>query len=184
MNSDNHIAEASKFLSFVLRHKPDDIGLTLDREGWAEITTLIACAVQAGKSFDLDLIYQVLACSDKKRFAISSDGLHIRALQGHSTVCVAINYPEMVPPEFLYHGTATRFLPGIRDQGLVASERQFVHLSQDEKTAFSIGQRHGIPVVLTVTSRILHERGFKFFQAENGVWLTDNVPVAFLILHS
>ena len=109
MNMSKQHTDASKFLSYVLRHEPQAIGLILDREGWADIAALIEGARQIGRILDADLIRAVVASSDKKRFAISEDGLHIRAVQGHSTESVAISYTERVPPEFLYHGTAKRF---------------------------------------------------------------------------
>ncbi len=171
------LSEVSKFLSYVLRHQPDAIGITLDLEGWTDIAALIAAAANDGKQLDRDLIQSVVTTSDKKRFAISEDGLRIRAVQGHSTESVDINYVEQVPPEFLYHGTATRFLDSIRKEGLLPGSRQYVHLSQDEQTALAVGQRHGKPVVLKIKALLMHEQGFKFFQAENGVWLTSAVPV-------
>jgi len=175
------LTDASKFLSYVLRHKPDAIGLALDREGWADIAALIAGAAQAGTPLDRTLIQQVVSTSDKKRFAISEDGLRIRAVQGHSTESVAITYAEKVPPEFLYHGTATRFLDSILKEGLRSGERQYVHLSEDVQTATAVGQRYGKPVVLKIEALRMHQQGFKFFQAENGVWLTAIVPVSFLM---
>ena len=172
--------EISKFLSFVLRHSPDAIGITLDLEGWTDIAALIAAAAKDGKQLDRDLIQAVVTISDKKRFAISEDGLRIRAMQGHSTESVDINYVEKVPPEFLYHGTATRFLDAIRKEGLLPASRQYVHLSKDEQTALAVGQRHGKSVVLKIKSLLMHEQGFKFFQAENGVWLTLKVPITYV----
>ena len=174
------LTDTSKFLSYVLRHQPDAIGITLDLEGWADIAELIAAAAKDGKQLDRDLIQAVVTTSDKKRFAISEDGLRIRAVQGHSTESVDINYVEKVPPEFLYHGTATRFLDAIRKEGLLPGSRQYVHLSQDEQTALAVGERHGKPVVLKIKTLLMHEQGFKFYQAENGVWLTFNVPIIFI----
>jgi putative RNA 2'-phosphotransferase len=174
------LSEVSKFLSYVLRHQPDAIGITLDREGWTDIAALIAAANSDGKQVDRDLIQTVVATSDKKRFAISDDGLRIRAVQGHSTESVDINYVEKVPPEFLYHGTATRFLEAIRKEGLRPGSRQYVHLSKDIQTATTVGQRHGKPVVLKIAASTMHQQGFKFYQADNGLWLTENVPAHFL----
>lgn len=173
-------AETSKFLSYVLRHEPHAIELTLDREGWADIAALINGARQSGRELDEALIRDVVASSDKKRFAISEDGLRIRAVQGHSTVGVAITYTEKMPPEFLYHGTATRFLESILKEGLKPGERQHVHLSEDVQTATAVGQRYGKPVVLKIEALRMSQQGFKFYQAENGVWLTEAVPNAFL----
>ncbi|MEK6747628.1 MAG: RNA 2'-phosphotransferase [Pseudomonadota bacterium] len=172
--------DTSKFLSYVLRHEPQAIGITLDCEGWADIAALIEGARQAGKTIDRDLIQQVVDTSDKKRFSISEDGLRIRAAQGHSTKTVAIIYPEKVPPEFLYHGTATRFLESILKGGLRPGKRHYVHLSQDEQTATAVGQRYGKPTVLKIEALRMHQQGFKFFLADNGVWLTDQVPPEFL----
>ena len=174
------LSEISKFLSFVLRHQPGAIGIILDLEGWTDISALIAAAANDGKQLDRDLIQAVVTTSDKKRFAISDDGQRIRAVQGHSTESVDINYVEKLPPELLYHGTATRFMASIRKEGLLPGSRQYVHLSQDERTAFVVGRRHGKPVVLKINALLMHEQGFKLFQAENDVWLTDNVPTTFI----
>lgn len=165
----------------MLRHQPDAIGITLDLEGWTDITALIAAAANDGKQLDRDMIQAVVTSSDKKRFAVSDDGLRIRAVQGHSTETVDINYVAKLPPEFLYHGTATRFMESIQKDGLLPGSRQYVHLSQDEQTALAVGQRHGKPVVLKIKALLMHEQGFKFFQAENDVWLTSAVPALFII---
>ncbi|WP_038492023.1 RNA 2'-phosphotransferase [Janthinobacterium agaricidamnosum] len=174
------LSDISKFLSYVLRHQPDAVGITLDLEGWTDITALIAAAANDGKRLDRDLIQAVVTTSDKKRFAISEDGLRIRAVQGHSTESVDIKYVENVPPELLYHGTAIHFMESIRKEGLLAGSRQYVHLSQDEQAALAIGSRHGQPIVLKIEALRVHQHGFKFFQAENGVWLTKKVPAQFL----
>lgn len=170
------LTETSKFLSFVLRHEPQAIGLALDSEGWANMDALIAAATQHGHMLDRVLVEQVVTTSEKKRFAISPDGACIRAVQGHSTSSVAISFKEKIPPEFLYHGTATRFLESIRAQGLLPGSRQYVHLSEDVQTAMAVGQRYGKPVVLKIEALRMHQQGFKFFQAENGVWLVKTVP--------
>lgn len=174
--------DTSKFLSYVLRHEPQAIGLTLNQEGWADIAALIDGARRSGRILDADLIRAVVVGSDKKRFAISEDGLRIRAVQGHSTASVAITYAQKVPPEFLYHGTATRFLESIMREGLKPGERQHVHLSEDVPTATAVGSRYGKPVVVRIEALRMHQQGFKFFQAENGVWLTDCVPASFVAM--
>lgn len=174
------ITDTSKFLSFVLRHRPDAIGLLLDSEGWADIDALIAAAQKDGKRIDRALIEEVVATNDKQRFAISEDGLRIRAVQGHSSAQVDIQYAAIVPPEFLYHGTASRFLVSINKQGLIAGARHHVHLSHDEKTAVQVGARHGMPVVLKVQAAKMHAQGYAFYQADNGVWLTSKVPISFI----
>lgn len=175
------LTETSKFLSFVLRHEPQAIGLTLDSEGWADMEALIAAATQHGHMLDRVLIDQVVTTSEKKRFAISPDGACIRAVQGHSTDSVVIHFKEKVPPEFLYHGTATRFLESIRTQGLLPGSRQYVHLSEDVQTALAVGQRYGKPAVLTIAARSMHEQGGKFYLTGNEVWLTATVASGFLL---
>lgn len=174
------LTEASKLLSYLLRHEPQSIGLTLDREGWADIAELITGANQSGHELNEGLIRSAVDNSDKKRFSISADGLRIRAVQGHSTESVAITYAEKVPPEFLYHGTATRFLESILKEGLKPGKRQHVHLSEDIQTATAVGQRYGKPVVLKIEALTMYGQGFKFYRAENGVWLADKIPAQHL----
>jgi putative RNA 2'-phosphotransferase len=170
----------SKFLSYVLRHKPEAIGLILDSEGWASIEALIAGAAKEGIELDLITLQKIVATNDKKRFVISEEGLRIRAAQGHSTAIVSIQHVEKIPPAVLYHGTATRFLNAILEQGLLAGSRHYVHLSESSETAFSVGQRYGKPIVLKIKALQMQQQGFSFFQAENNVWLTNHVPKEFI----
>ncbi|QOZ34479.1 RNA 2'-phosphotransferase [Bradyrhizobium sp. CCBAU 53421] len=171
--------QLSKFLSFVLRHKPDEIGLTLSADGWANIDELVEKANAAGTRFSRADLLDVAAASDKKRFSISADGRDIRAAQGHS-VSVQLGLPPQQPPSILYHGTATRFVDAILVEGLKPQARQQVHLSADEATAVRVGQRHGKPHIFKVDAGAMHGKGFKFYRADNGVWLTDRVPPEFL----
>jgi putative RNA 2'-phosphotransferase len=172
--------QLSKFLSLVLRHKPDAIGLALDSQGWANIEELIDKANAAGTKFDRTELVHVVATSDKKRFSISADGLRIRAAQGHS-VSVELGLLPKQPPAVLYHGTATRFVEAILEQGLRPQARQRVHLSLDEETARRVGARHGKPHIFKVDALSMHASGIKFYLADNGVWLTDQVPPEFLV---
>lgn len=176
-----HTESASKFLGLVLRHKPEAIGLQLDAQGWANIDELVALAKAGGTSIDRDLIDEIVATSDKKRFLLSADGSSIRAAQGHS-VSIDLGLPASTPPDCLFHGTATRFLSSIRTQGLLRGSRQHVHLSANEATAVEVGKRHGMPVVLTVKAIHLHRQGHPFFLSANGVWLTASVPAEYLII--
>ncbi|WP_237151905.1 RNA 2'-phosphotransferase [Oryzibacter oryziterrae] len=169
----------SKFVSYILRHKPESIGLVLDAEGWARIDELLEKGNASGVSFGRDELLELVANSDKKRFSLSEDGLRIRAAQGHS-VEVTLGLEAREPPSVLYHGTATRFLDAILVKGLTPQSRQQVHLSVDVATATKVGQRHGKPVVLVVGAQQMFAKGFRFFQADNGVWLTDHVPPQFL----
>jgi putative RNA 2'-phosphotransferase len=174
----DHI-KLSKFLSYVLRHKPDAIGLSLDAQGWVAIGDLIDKSRTAGTEFTREELLHVVVTSDKKRFSVSADGQRIRAAQGHS-VTVQRGLSPQVPPDVLYHGTATRFLASILSEGLKRQSRQQVHLSLDEAKARRVGERHGQPVILEVDTLRMHAEGFKFFLADNGVWLTDHVPPGFL----
>jgi putative RNA 2'-phosphotransferase len=174
--------EISKFLSFVLRHKPQAIGLVLDEQGWAYIDELIYKANQSGeiKTLDRSLILEVVDTNDKKRFVISENGQRIRATQGHS-IDVDLQLKPMKPPEFLYHGTATRFLDYILKEGLKSQQRQHVHLSKDIETATDVGRRYGKPVILKVKAQLMHDQGFCFYLSENGVWLTQKVQPCFIV---
>jgi putative RNA 2'-phosphotransferase len=173
------VSQLSKFLSFVLRHKPGAIGLSLDPQGWASIDELTLKSNAAGKCFSREELLHVVETSEKKRFSISADGRRIRAAQGHS-VTVQLGLSPREPPSVLYHGTATQFVASILAVGLKPQARQQVHLSVDEETAHRVGQRHGKPTILAVDALRMHANGFLFFLADNGVWLTDQVPPEFL----
>lgn len=173
------LKSSSKFLSYVLRHAPESIGLALDANGWASVDELLVKAAAAGRSLNHATLEEIVATSDKKRFTLSEDGSRIRAAQGHS-VEVALGLEPTAPPETLYHGTATRFLDAIRAEGLKPGSRQQVHLSADAATAAAVGSRHGKPAVLRVAAGAMHAQGYAFFRADNGVWLTDQVPPHFL----
>ena len=171
--------DISRFLSYVLRHQPAAVGLQLDDQGWTNIDQLLAACAAHGKPLMRSELELVVADNDKKRFAISADGLRIRASQGHS-VGVELGYEPSAPPEVLYHGTAVRFIESIRREGLARGNRHHVHLSADQTTARSVGARHGPAVVLTVRSGAMWCDGFTFFISANGVWLTESVPPGYL----
>lgn len=174
--------QISKFLSYVLRHRPDEIGLTLDPNGWALVSDLIERSKSASIVLTEELIREIVRSSDKQRFALSDDGTKIRANQGHS-VAVDLALEPRQPPEILFHGTAIRFLGAIRQEGLKPMDRQHVHLSPDEGTATKVGQRHGKPVILKVRAGEMWRAGRVFFLSKNGVWLTERVESNFLELH-
>ncbi|MEW6129953.1 MAG: RNA 2'-phosphotransferase [Acidobacteriota bacterium] len=173
------LIRVSKFLSLVLRHKPEKIGITLDDAGWVEVATLLAACHQQGLQITPELLDEVVSSNDKKRFAFSEDGLKIRASQGHS-IAVELDYQPLTPPELLYHGTATRFLDSIKERGLLKGSRHHVHLSADETTAIKVGARHGKPVVLIIEAARMQERGFLFYQSANGVWLTEHIAPEYI----
>ncbi|WP_337271241.1 RNA 2'-phosphotransferase [Oryzifoliimicrobium ureilyticus] len=171
--------EISKLLSHVLRHAPERLGITLDANGWTSVDALIAKAREAGFQIDQSLLETVVAENDKKRFTLSEDRQRIRAAQGHS-LDIDLDLKPSEPPHILFHGTARDNLDAIIAEGLRAGSRQHVHLSLDEETAVKVGSRHGKPVVLRVAAGEMQAAGFAFWQADNGVWLTDRVPPTYL----
>jgi putative RNA 2'-phosphotransferase len=176
---DTETIRTSKFLSLVLRHEPKRIGLKLGDAGWIGVDELLHAANQHGVSLTLDQLKHIVATSDKKRFAFSNDGLRIRASQGHS-IDVDLQYEPQTPPEWLYHGTAMRFLDSIRKEGLKRMDRHDVHLSAETKTTLQVGGRHGKPVLLIIRAGDMHRAGFVFRCSANGVWLVDHVPPQFI----
>ena len=174
---DPELIRISKFLSFVLRHEPDSIGLTLDANGWVPVDELLRAAEAHGRALSIDQLEAVVAQNDKRRFVLS-DG-RVRASQGHS-VEVDLGLAARVPPQRLFHGTASRFLSAILAEGLRPMNRHHVHLSSDRETAAKVGARHGEAVVLRVASGAMAAAGHEFFRSSNGVWLTDHVAPAFL----
>lgn len=174
-----NLVKLSKFVSLVLRHQPEVIGLKLDENGWAEVDRFIELAKQNGKNISISVLEEIVETNNKKRFAFNEDKSKIRANQGHS-IEVNLDLPPQQPPDQLFHGTATKFIESIRQQGLISGSQQHVHMSSDETTAIKVGQRHGKPVVLKIKSAAMHQDGFLFFCSENSVWLTDFVPPQYL----
>lgn len=154
--------------------------MQLEPEGWLPIDELIENANRCGTPLTLELLHEVVASCDKQRFALSDDGLKIRANQGHSVRGVELQLDAVVPPNVLYHGTVAAFLPSIRRQGLRKRSRNHVHLSPEIETAKRVGARRGKPVILIVQAQAMYESGYKFYLSANGVWLTDAVPVVFV----
>ena len=165
----------SKFLSLVLRHKPQAIDLHLDENGWADTNELLNKMATRGKTITLDQLQYVVTNNDKQRFTFNDDQTKIRANQGHS-IDIQLNLEAQTPPEMLYHGTATRFLDAIFEKGLIKGKRQHVHLSSDIETATKVGKRHGKLAILVVQSGKMYEAGFEFYLSKNEVWLTDHIP--------
>jgi putative RNA 2'-phosphotransferase len=169
----------SKFLSLVLRHEPERLGLTLDAAGWVDVGKLLSAAREQKIPLTRERLEQIVATSEKKRFAFDETRTRIRASQGHS-VNVELGYEPQVPPEILFHGTVEKFLSSIPAHGLVKGERHHVHLSADQTTATKVGERRGKPVILTIKSGEMHRAGHVFYRSANGVWLAEAVPIRFL----
>ncbi|WP_046246991.1 RNA 2'-phosphotransferase [Hymenobacter terrenus] len=169
----------SKFLSLHLRHAPGAIGLELQEGGWVAVDELLAACAAHGQPIGRSELDELVADSDKQRFAFDATGTRIRAQQGHS-VAVDLQLSPAVPPAVLYHGTAPAALPAIRREGLQKMNRHHVHLSPDEETARRVGARRGKPVILTVEAGALHAAGGVFYESGNGVWLVEAVPPQYL----
>lgn len=169
----------SVFISLVLRHKPDAAGITLDEHGWANVEELLDGINNIGRKIDMGVLEEIVRTDHKQRYRFNEDKTLIRANQGHS-IPVDVELKEEEPPEFLYHGTADRFIKAIMEEGLKPMSRLYVHLSKDIETAAKVGKRHGKPVILKVHSGQMCREGIKFYLSENGVWLTKKVEVRYL----
>ncbi len=175
------LIRTSKFLSQILRHRPEKIGLKLDANGWADVDILLEKSAAKGMDISREFLQTVVENNDKKRFALSADGLRIRASQGHS-VNIDLGLEAQTPPETLFHGTALPAIKDIERVGILPMRRQYVHLSLDTKTAKKVGGRHGKAIVLVIKSGDMARAGHKFYLSDNGVWLTDTVPVDYIDL--
>ncbi len=171
----------SKYLCLILRHKPEIIGIELDKNGWADVTELLEKMNQSGEMIDLHKLNEVVKTDNKNRFSFNETSDKIRANQGHS-ITIDLGYTAQKPPEFLYHGTAGRCAESVLKNGIEKKKRHHVHLSTDEETALKVGQRHGNPVVFMVSSGQMYVDGALFYLSDNGIWLTDFVPVKYLSL--
>lgn len=169
----------SRFLSLVLKHDPDQIGLTLDSKGWAEVDHLLAQLAAHGKRANHDDIDKVVAAGDQARFRFSEDRLKIRAIEGHS-IDIDLELPPLEPPEFLYHGTAERFLKSIQVKGLNSRSKPHVHLSDDLKAITKECLQLGKPVILLVEAKRMFDDGYEFFLSESGIWMTKEVPFSYI----
>lgn len=170
----------SRFISLILRHKPEVIGITLDEHGWADVDDMIAGINQSGKyKIDRDMLDEIVRTDEKQRYSYNEDHTLIRANQGHS-IPVDVELEKVEPPEFLYHGTGEKFTASIDKQGLIPKSRLYVHLSPDEETAVKVGRRHGKPVIYLVRAGNMKRDGYAFYRSVNGVWLTKEVPVKYL----
>jgi putative RNA 2'-phosphotransferase len=172
----NREIKISKFLSYVLRHQPQSIGLNLDKNGWARVDEILK---NASLRFSIEELKQVVNNNDKQRFSFNEDFSLIKANQGHS-VKIALAFQSVTPPDTLYHGTAQHFLKSIQQQGLLKGTRHHVHLSQDIETASKVGRRHGQLMILRIEAKRMYEEGYAFYLSDNHVYLVDTVPPRYL----
>lgn len=170
--------DTSKFISLILRHKPETIGITLDEHGWADVKELIA-GINKTRPLDMRLLEKIVAEDEKQRYSFNEDKTLIRANQGHS-VAVDVELEKKNPPDILYHGTGEKYVASIDEQGLLPKSRLYVHLSADYETAVKVGQRHGKPVVYQIQAQQMAANGIDFYQSVNGVWLTKRVPIQYM----
>lgn len=170
--------DLSKFISLVLRHKPETIGISLDEHGWARVDELIA-GIAKSTEFNMEILEEIVRTDNKQRYSFNEDKSLIRANQGHS-VPVDVELDEAAPPELLWHGTGEKFVASIDAQGLIPKSRLYVHLSKDKETAVTVGARHGKPVLYCVKSGEMARDGYKFYLTKNGVWLIKKVPAKYL----
>ena len=179
--NEKQIKNISKFLSLILRHNPKKANLSLDTAGWASVSELLGNLEATRYSINFEQLKEIVDKNDKKRFQISDDSLRIRASQGHS-INIDLQLTPKEPPTVLFHGTATRFVDAINQQGLKAGSRNHVHLSTNIDTALAVGQRYGKPVLLKIDAKTMHEQGVEFYLSENGVWLTEHVSTKYISL--
>lgn len=172
------LTETSRFISLILRHKPEAIGISLDEHGWANVDELIV-GISKTQPFSMDMLEKIVNTDDKMRYSFNEDKTLIRANQGHS-VPVDVELEEKAPPEYLFHGTGEKYVSSIDSQGLLPKSRLYVHLSDNTTTAEKVGKRHGKPVIYRVNSGEMQKNGYKFYLSVNGVWLTKTVPFCFL----
>ncbi|WP_343303529.1 RNA 2'-phosphotransferase [Chitinophaga niabensis] len=178
--NEQHKKSISKFLSLILRHSPQTIGLQLDENGWADIEELLVKSADHGNPFSRAELEEIVDTNDKRRFAFNDAYTHIRASQGHS-VNIDLDLQQSEPPEYLYHGTVSKFLQNIKEEGLLKMSRQHVHLSSDKETATKVGSRRGVPVILEIKSGQMYKEGISFYLSANNVWLTEAVPSQYIV---
>ena len=172
------LQDTSKFISLILRHKPETIGITLDEHGWANVDELIA-GISKTHEINREILEEIVRTDNKQRYSFNEDKTLIRANQGHS-IPVDVELEEVEPPKYLYHGTGEKFRESIDAEGLKPKSRLYVHLSEDIETATKVGSRHGKPVVYRVFAGWMHKNGFRFYRSVNGVWLTKDVPTKYI----
>lgn len=172
------LKDTSRFMSLILRHKPETIGISLDEHGWANVDELIA-GITKTHEFNMDILEEIVRTDNKQRYSFNEDKTLIRANQGHS-IPVDVELEEAEPPAQLWHGTGEKYVASIDKQGLIPKSRLYVHLSKDKETAINVGKRHGKPVLYIVKAADMVKDGYQFFLSKNGVWLTKKVPVEYL----
>lgn len=174
-----NLTTVSKFLALILRHKPEELGLTLDEQGWCNVGELVKAFKTKFNDFTFETLEEIVITDEKGRYSFNEDKTLIRAVQGHSTKAVNISFEEIDWNSLehpIYHGTGEKYIESIYKEGILPKSRNYVHLSGDIETAKKVGSRHGKPVILQIDSKMMNNRGIKLFRSENGVYLVDKVP--------
>ncbi len=169
------LTKISKKLSYMLRHSTEPLYIDLNG-GWADVNTIIKALRVKYPQVGRAVLDEIVANDEKGRYSYNADKTKIRANQGHSIPGVMIEMEQPDPPEYLYHGTATRFLDSIKRTGLIPMSRQYVHISPDFETAVKVGKRHGKPVVLVIDAKRFVADGNELYLSANGVWQAKQVP--------
>ena len=152
----------SKFISLILRHKPEVIGISLDEHGWANVDELLA-GIRRTRPINMEILEEIVRTDEKQRYTFNEDHTRIRANQGHS-IQVDVELEEAEPPEYLFHGTGRKYVKSIDQTGLIPKSRLYVHLSRDQETATKVGKRHGEPVIYKVAAGAMARDGIKFWE--------------------
>ena len=174
-----NLQNISRYMSLILRHKPEVIGISLDKHGWAVVDDLINGIAKNNEGFNMAILKEIVETDNKQRYSFNDDKTLIRANQGHS-IPVDVELEDKEPPKFLYHGTGEKYVSSILEQGLIPKSRLYVHLSKDIETAKNVGRRHGKEVVYKIEAHEMYQDGYKFYLSVNGVWLAKGVPLQYM----
>ena len=170
--------EVSKYISLILRHKPEVVGLKLDAHGWVNVDQLIE-GVSRKYMINQSILEEIVETDNKQRYSFNADKTKIRANQGHSSLIAFTNFLP-VPCQSTSGGLHSSNSTSTLTEGLIPKSRLYVHLSKDPETARQVGARHGELVLYVVSAGQMFRDGYKFYLSKNGVWLTKEVPVKYL----
>ncbi len=176
--------ELSKYLCYLLRHKPEEAGLDMDTHGWVSVEQLITGVCSSGK-YELNRgVLEKLVTDDKKgRYRFDDSHEKIKCCQGHSIEWVEPELEYREPPQKLYHGTTEKAFALIKQSGAIKKmKRHAVHMQADINKAWQSAERwHDVPVVLEIDASAMAADGYGFGVSENEVWCTGEVPVKYII---
>src|SRR6266576_1809983 len=160
----------SRFLTYLLRHRPKEYPLVFDKRGFVDWRDLVELMEER--------FYDVTD-SQKQRFELQEN--KVRATYGHSFP-LDLGAETMEPPDKLYCGTARDLAASMLRDGLKPRDRQYVHLSVSAEEAESVARRHDpAPGIIIVDAQSAHGEGIRFFQS-GPLFLVENVPAKFLSL--